>query len=219
MPLNLPKFDKKIYHFGFALGANTGDFSLNHNIANGSDTSQTLLGIETERQSGFNLGIVTALHFTDLWSLRFIPALSFSQRNLIYRYLNKGNTNPTIVSKPIESTYLDFPFYFKFRSHRLNNYAAYLIAGGKYALDLASQQNVDNNNVAKEDLVVKISRNNLAAEVGFGFDFFLEYFKLSTEIKYTQGINNIHVDDGTFYSRPIDQIKARMLLFTVSFEG
>jgi hypothetical protein len=211
---NLPSFDQKRYHFGFTLGLNTADFRMQNDISK----VDSLLILETVKQSGFNLGIVSDLHITPLFNLRFIPALSFGQRNLSYTFLLPNGAKESLI-KPVESTYIDFPLTFKYRSERLNNFATYVLAGGKYSLDLASQEKVDNSTNLNNEIVVKIKKHSYWYEVGFGMDFFLEYFKFGTEIKYSVGINNLIINDNTRFSDPIEKLLGRMLLISVTFEG
>lgn len=212
--LNLPKFDHQVIHFGFLLGVNSADFILKREAPrNVFDSAYT---IETQTQAGFNLGIVSALHFNEYFSLRFTPALSFAQRNLEYEFL-QHDTTIVRYTKPVESTYIDFPFHIKYKSARLNNFSAYIIAGGKYSLDLASNKDVNNTNAA--DIVVKLKQHDYAAEVGFGTDFYLPYFKFAIELKMSYGLKNIMIHDNTMFSSPIDRLRSKMFLLSLTFEG
>jgi len=209
---NLNKFDQKKIHFGFLLGINTADFRMQNDLSK----TDSLLSLETRRQSGFNLGIISDLHLHPNLSLRFIPTLSFGERRLEYTFLRPDSTT-RLVEKPVESTWLDFPLLFKFRSDRLNNFAAYVVAGGRYSLDLASQDDVDQS--FTDDIIVPINRHNYAFEVGFGTDFFLEYFKFSPEFRLVVGTNNLVINDGTPFSSPIDVLRSRIFLISFNFEG
>ena len=131
------------------------------------------MGIDVENQSGFNLGIVAAYQMNHSFSLRFVPTLVFTQRNLDYKFRTVDNSI-RMEKTQIESTYLDFPLLLKYRSFRVNNFAAYLIGGLKYSIDLASNENVLNEDINKT--IIKLARNSTSAEVGIGTDFFLPYF-------------------------------------------
>ena len=189
------------------------DFNMEHDLRL-ADTN--LLGIETERQSGFNIGIVSALHFNKYFSLRFLPGLSFGQRNLKYTFDNSDINS--VVTKQVESTLIEFPLNFKYRSARYNNFAAYVLAGAKYSLDLASERDTDNN-VPELEQLVRLQRDSYSWEVGFGLDFFLEYFKFSPEIKLSSGINSTLVDENTTWTRPLINLQPRMISITLNFEG
>lgn len=212
---NLPNFDRRWYHFGFAIGINSADFYMAPDIG----LVDSLYGIETLRQAAFNLGIIGAWHFMPSWSLRFVPTLVFAQRNLQYRFLQPtGQIKPRV--KKIESTYIDFPLLLKYRSTRMNNFAAYVLGGAKYSLDLASQQHVDNSNSNDETVVVKLKQNTFSAEIGGGLDFFMEYFKFGLELKYSIGLHNAAIDDGTTFSTPLNnRVFPTMWIISVNFEG
>lgn len=211
---NLPGFDHKIIHFGFTLGVNSSDFVLKHNLAR----VDSLLSLQGQKQSGFNLGIVSDLHMSPLLNLRFIPALSFAQRNLEYIFLNRRGERELIV-KAVESTFIEFPLNVKYRSERLNNFAAYMLGGFKYSLDLASQAHVDNSSNPPQDIVIKLKKNSYAYEAGFGMDFFLHYFKFSTEIKLSMGLNDVFINDQTIFARPIESLRSKIILVSFTFEG
>ena len=57
---NLRNFDKRKYHFGFALGYNKSDFYLDRDVSNSFKTD-SLLVLEVNQRPGFNLGIVSSL--------------------------------------------------------------------------------------------------------------------------------------------------------------
>jgi hypothetical protein len=209
---NLPKFDQKKFHFGFTLAYNSSNFTVRRepDFAN----FQNLRIVESQAQPGFNLGIIADYHITPVLNLRFIPGLAFVQRNLEYTLFDNGGGNrPTLIRKPVESTYLDFPLLLKYRSARLNNFAAYVVGGFKYSIDLASQEDVF------DPEIVKVFRQDFAWEVGVGFDFFMDYFKFSPEIKLSFGIPDLLVREGTIYTNPIRRLTSRVVVISFHFEG
>lgn len=209
---NLPNFDRKWVHFGFTLGINTMDYRLNTDLTQ----VDSLISLETNSQPGFNIGIVSELHLSNYFGLRFLPALSFGQRNL--EYVFRGREQNIMVTKAVESTYLEFPLLLKYRSKRLNNFAAYFVGGAKYAADLSSQAEI-NNRVPPPQQVVRLGRHNFMYEIGFGFDFFLEYFKFSPEIKVSTGVRNMLIDEGSIWELPIDHLQPRVISISLHFEG
>ena len=211
---NLPKFDTKWIHFGFSLGFNSTDFII-HPVPD-FNTFDTLRVIESEKKPGFNLGIISDLHLGSHFNLRFLPALSFAQRNLEYTY-SRGDTFNYKKVKPVESTFLEFPLNLKYRSARVNNFAAYVLGGVKYSIDLASQKDVDN--AFSDEIVVKLRKHDYSYEMGFGLDFFLEYFKFSPELKVSFGVRDLLIHDSTQYSDPLRKLNSRILLISLNFEG
>lgn len=211
---NLQRFDNKRIHFGFSLGINSGGFALHRKPYD--LRTDTLRSIEVENQSGFNLGIVSDFHIHRNFNLRFVPTLVFAQRNLIFNFRTFQSKNSAVV-RQVESTYLDFPILFKYRSERLNNFAAYIIAGGKYSIDLASNERVANEDIVES--IIKLKRNSTAAEVGIGTDFFLPYFKFALEAKMSYSLDNLLIRDNTELSNPIEKIVPKMFFLTLLFEG
>jgi hypothetical protein len=211
---NLPKFDQKIIHFGFMLGINSTDFSVNKKPDFGGVDSMRV--IESQSQPGFNLGIVSELHFNQFWSIRFVPTLAFAQRDLEYTLIRFDTVRSKFVN-PVESTFLEFPVLLKYRSKRANNFGAYIVGGGKYVLDMASQKDVSNE--FGENINIRLYKHDYAFELGVGFDFFLEYFKFSPEIKLSFGLRDILIQDNNIYTTPIQRLTSRILLISLNFEG
>lgn len=183
-----------------------------------SDPLDSLHVIAVKPQTGFNLGIVASLRLAKLLKLRFVPTLSFAQRNLEY-YYKLPNNEWLVVTKPVESTYVEFPLLLKLKSQRLNNFGVYVLAGGKYSIDLIADQDVDNENKPPEDVVIKMKRNTFSFEVGVGTDFYLEYFKFGIELKMSYTLGNALIQDNTVFSSPIEELQPRMFLISFTFEG
>lgn len=211
---NYRKFDEKLFHFGFTLGANTADFNVKYN----PDLifEDNLLRIDNRRQVGFNLGIVSSMNLVPkTLKLRFVPSLSFQERLFQFNYLREDNTVEVLDTRT-ESTYLDFPLLLKYRTFRYNNFAAYFLGGAQYSLDLATQMEADNGG---PDPIVIINKHDWAWQVGTGVDFFLPYFKFGIEVKLSQGINNILIQDGTRFARHFSGLRSRVWWFSLTFEG
>ena len=198
-PQNLVRYDFQKLHFGFNIGIN----ELNFNIKKNSNTltNDSLLTLLASSQKGFNLGIVSNLRIGNYTDLRFIPTLVFGERNLNYGFIDSNGVSYKRV-KRIESTLIDFPLNIKYKSARYNNFRTYVIGGIKYSLDVASQEKI--NDEGQE--IVKLMKNDLMGEIGFGFDFYLEYFKFSPQIKLSYGILNLLSNDDTVYTQSINYL-------------
>ena len=201
------------FHFGFLLSYNTSDLFVKMKP---SSLTDTLLTLDHIRQPGFNLGIVASYNMNKNLSVRFLPTLSFQERKLQYKF-RRGDGQEVFFQKPVESTYLEFPVLLKFRSDRINNFAVYMIGGGKFAIDMASQKDV--NNALDDEVVIKLAKYDYAAEVGGGVDMFLPYFKFGIELKTSLGFPNLLIDDDTRFSRPIESLKSKSWVLTFTFEG
>jgi hypothetical protein len=103
----------------------------------------------------------------------------------------------------------------RLKSDRINNFRVYSLLGAKYDYDLASNAGARN-----ADDFVKVKKGDFGVEAGVGFQFFFKYFIFSPEIKISQGLSDVHVRDSNLkYSAVIDQMKSRMIMFSLQFEG
>jgi hypothetical protein len=211
---NLPKFDRDRIHFGFLLGFNNKNFVI-HPIPDLKSTIDTLYVIEPVRQPGFNLGILADLRLGEYFNLRLLPDLEFASRKIDYTF-NAPSGN-YVISKEIESTFINFPLLLKYKSARIGNYRAYLVGGGKYSIDVASQKDVNSKLI--QDKIVKVSKMDYGYEVGFGFDFYLPTFKFSPEIRFGFGVKNVLINEpDNVFVNSIDKLNSKSLQVSFLFE-
>lgn len=201
---NMTTFDDKRIHFGFTLGINTTDFNFSHfptladNPTFDPASLETINGILMSGDKkiradiasltpGFTVGIVSSLRLTESFDLRFLPGMSFGERKLEYNIpIVDVNDASNTKFYSIKSTFLDFPLLIKYKSRRVNNQRPYLLGGGAYRIDISK--------TGVEDLV-RIKPISAYLEAGVGWDVYLQFFRLSTELKFSFGLNNV-LDDG-----------------------
>lgn len=216
-PKNYRRFDDKLIHFGFMLGFNTANFrALPQQDA---FAQYGITSLEAKAQPGGQVGIVSTLKLgTPMVRLRFIPTLSFQERVLNYYYVNPdpSQTKDKFMEERVNSTNLDFPLMLQFRTRRLNNFAAYVLAGGQYSYDLQSQEDASQSFI---DPFIKIKAHDFQGQVGGGLEFFAPYFKFGFEIKLSHGFRNSFIQDFTPSSKPIDQLYNKVLWVSLIFEG
>jgi hypothetical protein len=215
-PLNYRRFDERLLHFGFMLGLNSSDFTYYPKLNAYQDYG--LKSLTSDATAGGQVGIVSTMKIgTPTVRLRFVPTLSFQERVLRYTFENPDPLGKDILQEErINSTNLDFPLMFQFRTLRLNNFATYLLAGGQYSLDLQSQQDASQSFI---DPFIKIKKHDLQGQVGGGVEFFAPYFKFGIEVKYSHGFINSFIQDNTDVSRPIDKLYNKVWWISFIFEG
>lgn len=232
--LNLPTYDQQPYHFGFILAANNMLFTIKpvDNLSSIKWTSEQspdlfadslyVYELTSKGSPGFSIGILGNLRLGKYVDLRFVPALSFGERTINYGILAYKTDDDGIVSsqyvdieKSITSTLLEFPLFIKYKSKRLNNFAAYVTAGGKYTLDLASQKKDEKN---LNNVTVKINKHDFMAEVGVGVDFYTDFFKFGTEIRMGYGLTNLIKPEGNIYTNSIEKLNSKTFLISFTFE-
>ncbi|MFN2395203.1 MAG: porin family protein [Bacteroidales bacterium] len=218
---NRTDHDQKDYHFGFSLGLNKMDFSLKpiSNLQNvemaGNLIAEfdTLNSVMTRAENGFNIGIVSNLRLTDQWDLRFIPTLTFGDRNIIYQGIK--DSSPITRTQKLESTFIDFPLHLKYKSVRMLNTRVYVIGGLKYSYDLAS---VEDKEDFEDELLVTIGKNDFFYELGVGFDYYFYFFKFSTEIKASFGMRDMLSRENSMFANSIDRLNSKIIMISFLFE-
>jgi hypothetical protein len=219
---NLPKFYKQHIHFGFSIGINHTDFRIHaqpnsklytnlYDSINYPKDTLTLNYITSKPETGFNLGIICDTRLHEYLRLRFLPNIAFGSRQLIYSFTG---TDTFDVKKKVESTFINFPIDLKLQSKRIGNFGAYIVGGGNYSIDLASQKDQK-----ADDQVVRLRSNDWYYQAGGGMDFYMPYFKFAIEAKLMVGIRNILIQDNRLFTKPIDKLNSHIFLFSFTFEG
>jgi hypothetical protein len=216
-PQNYSRFDERYIHFGFMIGFNSANFTAYPKL----DAYQMygLKSLVTKSSPGGQVGIVSTLKLgTPLVRLRFLPTLSFQERILQYTFqpTNSTETSDSFNEERVNSTNVDLPMMLQFRTLRYNNFAAYVLIGGQYTIDLQSQENASQNFI---DPFIKIKRNDYFGQVGGGVEFFAPYFKFGIELKYSRSFTNSLIPEGTFIAKPVDKLFNNAWWLSFIFEG
>lgn len=96
----------------------------------------------------------------------------------------------------------------------MNNQRPYLIGGVACRIDISK--------TGVEDLV-RLKKLSTYVEAGMGWDMYLQFFRLSTELKFSFGLNNI-LDDGPkdtqkqVYTNAFSQLTSDMFILSFHFE-
>ncbi len=220
---NIPNFDRKWLHFGFTVGlsffdaslllsdefleqTSTGDYSINH-----------VYSIENQPSPGFHLGPIVNLRINEYLDLRALIDLSFGQRNLNYTLrdtIGDAEALYTVHQMKIESIFLELPLQIKYKAKRLNNIRPYVIFGATTKWDMAANKKIKD----EERPMIRFKPVDVYWEAGMGVDYYLPYFKFSTELKYQVGLFDITKPDNTQYTNSINKMTSRMLVLSFHFE-
>ena len=211
--INLPNHELKPYYFGITLSGNTAYFQMDHHSKFLQDDS--VASVSSISKAGFGLGLLGALRLIDHLEARTNPQLIFATRGINY-YINQPLTgDPNWQQKNIESIYISLPLQLKFSSDRIDNFRVYMLGGGKFDYDLAS-----NSQARRAEDLVKLNKSALGYELGLGFHFYFPTFIFSPEIKFSNSFNSVHSrDKNLIYSNVIDKMQARMIVFSIHLEG
>ncbi len=210
---NYPQFEYKDFHFGAMLGTTSTTYK--YEINDAGLLQDSIQHMQFNRMPGFAIHVpVISWNPHAVFNVRFVPSISFHETEIRYQYLNRGKLKEKVTRT--QPTVLNFPLLLKLNTKRLNNFSAYAISGFSYSLDLASQDGVLQNS---EDPILKLKRHDFGYQVGGGFDFYLEYFKFGIDIKLSNGITNLLIQDNTFFSNPLSSLKSQIWWFSLTFEG
>jgi len=194
---NLTTFDDRRLHFGFTLGINTMDYSYRHfntvydnpafyaadSIPFREEIDSVHGMIRSDIASlvpGFTVGIVTNLRLTQNLDLRFLPGLSFGNRKMSFNIpIHDSERNGIQKTNQSRATFLDFPLLLKYKSKRIVNHRPYMIGGVALRYDISHANDL-----------IRLKKTLFSVETGMGWDLYLQFFRLSTELKYSFGIGN-----------------------------
>lgn len=215
-PKNESWYDEKLLHFGFSLGFNTMDFNITPSQAFLDSTG--LYPEVSILNPGINIQIVTDFRPAKYMDIRFLPGVSFGQRVVRY-YKDKELFD---ARQRLESSFLEFPLLLKFKGERLNNVRPYLITGLNYRYDLAAKKDYEEQDGNTEPVYLRLKRPDLYYEFGTGMDFYLTYFKLSVELKMSNGFRDIIIDSPPpkhpEFRNAIEKMKSQIWVLAFHFE-
>lgn len=212
---NFFAFKNKPFYFGLTLGGHsTGYLTSNSRNFINSDTIRVAQGLD---QPGLHVHIITNLKIGQYFDFRFIPGFAFSERRIRFETYDLNDGNPLFREEKIESVFLDIPMLLRFKSAPYKDKRLFVVGGLKYSYDVSSNSRA-RDEIAKN--LFQVSPHDFQFEIGAGIQFFFPFFIFSPEIKYSQGIGNIHIYNSNIEeSRVIDKILSRTLSISFHFEG
>lgn len=210
---NLPMVDYKTIHFGFTLGMNFMDFGFTQSakVIDGKVYSADVSLLIP----GFTVGVIGDVRMGNYFNFRLVPAFHLADRTISY----SNNVDDEIITTSVKSTMIGVPAYIKFNGPRIRNARPYLLCGGGVMFDLGRDR--------QQPVLLKML--DYFVEFGGGCTIYLKYFRLSPEIKYSLGFNNVlepwesrqndalaPTDDK--FTLAISKLTSRMLTITFNFE-
>lgn len=204
--INLENFDKKRWSWGYYLGMNFYDFQFQYELNRDE--------IESERNMGFNIGLIGNLRLNDYIDLRLEPGIVFANRNLNF----PGFDERRFSFREVEANYIHVPLLLKFSTKRLNNFKPFVIGGIAVAHNLSSNEDNPSDNSAGQ---FRMKDWSTFLEVGFGIDFYLDYFKFSPSIRGVFGMTDEIVPDNnpnSPWTGNISRMETRGVFLNLTFQ-
>ncbi len=214
--------DLKDISFGFGFQFINADFKIfktadwrnpYYDTGTNKNATDSVYSITSTGTQGFGVGFVARYRITDNLELRTTPSLSFTDRTLVYKYLDPS----VVINKQVNASLMEFPLSLKIKSDRIGNFRAYLLGGVKYSYGISKTIEQDPN-LAPLDKVVLSQRGYSSYEAGIGMDIYFEYFKFSPEFKISNSMGNIVLPGNDPFSKPLQKLMLHTLVFSIYFE-
>lgn len=204
--INLENEDKNFLNWGYFLGFNQYDFKFEY--------KNDLDDILVDTSLGFNVGLIGEMRLNDFLDLRFEPGLFYSQRTLGF----PGFTQQNDALRILKSTYINFPLLLKVSTKRIGNWKPFITAGPYASLNLGSnEKSLDDNSSG----TFRMKQRVYGYELGFGIDFYTEYFKFSPSIRGVFALTDELVPDdnpSSPWTGNIEAMKTRGIFVNFTFE-
>ncbi len=203
--MNLQTEDLRPLNWGYFLGFNQYDFKFEYN-----QPPTSIDEVQVAKSIGFNVGLIGEMRINEFLDLRFEPGLAYTQRDIGFVNLQE--------IREVKSTYIHFPLLLKISTRRIGNWKPYLVGGASTSLNLGSNESsLDDNSSG----TFRMKKNTYYYELGFGIDFYTEYFKFSPSVRGVFALSDELVrdnDPNSPYTGNIDSMKTRGLFVVFTFE-
>lgn len=224
-PQNKPYIDLRPMHFGISVGFHMQDIELMNvgpqvvTLEDGTETVETVVCDQDNWNPGFSVGVLADQRISKHLSIRLSPTMHFGAKHLMFRHLNRVDNegNMVIATQDMKNTYIAFPISLKFAAERFNNYRPYIIGGVNPMINLTS----------KSQDYIQLKRYDTMVEVGLGCDFYLPFFKLIPELKFSYSLMDAldrgHADELTdanarLFTNSVKSGYSKMITLSFYFE-
>ena len=210
--LNRPYADSRAWHLGFSVGMHTQNLQFTNSGYISEDGSQWVVEQPTY-QPGFCVNGLIDLRLNNYFSVRFSPGLYFGSRSIVMYELNTEAEE----RQSLKTAYVVLPFDIKYAAKRLGNFRPYVVGGVMPAFDVSK----------KSSDFIQLKTFDTYLTVGFGFDFYLPYFKFIPEVKFCFGLpdviqhNRPDLEDDPYklqFTQAIKKATSKMIVLTFYFE-
>jgi hypothetical protein len=217
---NYVKYDQRRLRFGFYLAPSLAGYRVQHSQAyvdqiRTPGLDQTLQ-INGHHEVNFGLGFIINTKLHEYIDFRMLPGVGFYRRfveydgvNVLGRPLRGGKED-----KLIESTMVELPLLFKFKSKRRRNVRMYFVGGLKPSVNVSDRKQ---DGGVEEDRF-RGKKNDLSIEYGVGADLYYPFFKFGPELRFSHGLPNMLIADPSPYARSLQRLSTHNVTLLLQFE-
>lgn len=198
--------------------------------------------VNSKRSHGFAIGIPMDFRWSERLSINFSPSFNIlNSHSIDYTPLDVEKAIISRKSKHIlqdlrgdNFTSFEFPIGLKYRSEEKrffnsdSKYRAYMLGGVRLTrwtglLNQYSDLIVEKRNKRPISDAIILRPEYMSWEAGLGFNFYLSYFKVSPEVRFSQSLNNVlstnHILSAeNKFMAPIDRGLIRNIYFSLIFQ-
>ena len=208
---NKPYIDFRRLHYGFFIGTHMQDMEF---VNNGfvTENGESWFADIATYNPGFSVGVLADLRLNTYMALRAIPTMHFGQNIVRFREKESGETS----KQSVKTTYIAVPVHVKFAAERFNNYRPYVTAGVSPMWNLT----------VKKQQQLLLRKFDFMIEVGVGCDFYLPFFKLIPELKFSfspldvlkKERNDLLDANYLKFTQSVDRVTSKMITLSLYFE-
>ncbi len=211
---------EKRFSFGFLVGMNLMDFSVN----TGTLSEYNLNSAKASAGFGLQIGLLSSFSLSENLSLRLIPTFVLGERSVDYDFIHfdhiiSDENKFAHTKQHTEVASLELPFNFQYKFTNNSRFQPFVLCGIKYSYDLsASQYRLSDG--AYNPLLFKVGHDDIHIEVGTGIKRVYSLFSLSTEVKFSFGLNDL-IHPGEYappYYESIEGLRSRSIMLSLVFQ-
>ena len=207
--LNNPRYDeRKIVTYGFSLAFQSASYRLKYSDFFLDPSMDSVHSILPKKRPGFKLGFIVNFKLAQFLDARITPTVSFAEYILEYNFVGGGQ-----FIELVESTGVEFPILFKYKSQRRNNIRMYIVGGVTPIIEAAGKSALD-----EDANRLQLEKFNANLELGFGLDMYYPLFKFSPEIRFAYGLVNVLSPIENIKSAGIEELRTKTLSFYFHFQ-
>jgi len=216
--------DMKKFHYGFTLGLNYMDCEIRlRQMATGKDV---LFSEVATAKPGFNVGVIGEMRMGEHFALRLTPGFIFGSRTITY----VNSLEETVQETSSSSIVFESPILIKYFAKRRGNTRGYAVVGAGLKYDIIYKNKLD----PKDGVFTRNKPLDFSIELGLGFDWYMEFFKLSTELRVSIGLVDVlnhsvsqkAIDDAKvdgfdnidMYTKNVDRMTSKVVSILFHFE-
>ncbi|EMR03595.1 type IX secretion/gliding motility protein PorT/SprT [Cesiribacter andamanensis] len=201
---NLAGYDDRFLTYGFTLGGHTSTLRPKFSEAFADPSFSDTLNIIPGVPFGFSIGFLANFRLAQYLDFRVMPKVAFYDYTLKFETRQQEATTRDALA---DFTTIDIPLSLKYKSQRRGNHRMFITGGMTPIIDVTGKKQREENTEGG----LRLTGNNLTADVGIGADFYFPLFKFSPEIRYSYGVRDVLQNKENQLGRAFDRLGTHII--------